>query len=42
MMFGFMTLRITVVEDGTTTPVEVDRFLFTGFDLDIAGSGYGN
>ncbi len=38
---GFMTVKITVVEQGTTTPVEVDRLLVTGFDLDIAGSGTG-
>lgn len=33
-----MDLKITVVEQGTLTPVEVDRMLITAFDLDIANS----
>ena len=31
---GSMDLRITVVAQGTTTPVEIDRLTVTGFDLD--------
>lgn len=37
--FAYMDLKITVVEQNTTTPVPVDRLLITGFDLDIAGAG---
>lgn len=36
---GSMDLRITVVAQGTTTPVEVDRLTVTGFDLDINSGG---
>ncbi|WP_296823770.1 GEVED domain-containing protein, partial [Sulfurovum sp.] len=31
---AYMDLKITVVEQGTTNPVDVDRIVFTGFDLD--------
>ncbi|MEM8721275.1 MAG: GEVED domain-containing protein [Cyanobacteria bacterium P01_G01_bin.39] len=31
---AFMDLKITVVAQGTTTPVEVDRLAISGFDLD--------
>ena len=36
---GSMDLRITVVAQGTTTPVPVDRLTVTGFDLDINSGG---
>jgi uncharacterized repeat protein (TIGR01451 family) len=34
---AYMDLRITVVEKGTTIPVQVDRLTITGFDLDTNG-----
>ena len=37
---AYMDLRITVVEKGTTTPLEVDRLTITGFDLDIGDSRF--
>ncbi len=36
---GSMDLRITVVAQGTTTPVLVDRLAVTGLDLDINDGG---
>ena len=36
---GSMDLRITVVAQGTTNPVPVDRLTVTGFDLDINAGG---
>lgn len=33
-----MDLKITVVEENTLTPIEVDRMLITAFDLDINNS----
>ncbi|MEL6813379.1 MAG: GEVED domain-containing protein, partial [Cyanobacteria bacterium J06598_3] len=33
---AYMDFRVTVVAQGTTTPVEVDRIVVTAFDLDIA------
>ena len=35
---AYMDLKFTVVEKGTTTPVEVDRILVTNFDLDRSNS----
>ncbi|MBE9066394.1 hypothetical protein IQ260_06985 [Leptolyngbya cf. ectocarpi LEGE 11479] len=35
-----MDLKITVVEKGTTIPVEVDRLIMTGFDLDQSSGGH--
>jgi hypothetical protein len=36
---GWMNATVTVVQQGTTTPVTVDRLVITGFDLDINGGG---
>ena len=33
---AFVDMRLTLVQAGTTSPVEVDRFIVTGFDLDSA------
>jgi uncharacterized repeat protein (TIGR01451 family) len=38
---AFMDLKITVVEQGTTTPIPVDRLTITGFDLDSNGVSSG-
>lgn len=35
---AFMDLKITVVQQGTSNPVEVDRITFSGFDLDTNGA----
>ena len=35
---AYMDLRITVVQQGTLTPVEVDRITFSAFDLDTNGA----
>jgi len=35
---AFMDLKITVVQQGTSIPVEVDRITFSGFDLDTNGA----
>ncbi len=34
---AFMDLKISVVQQGTSNPVEVDRITFSGFDLDTNG-----
>ena len=34
---AFIDIKFTVVQQGTLTPVPVDRIAFTGFDLDING-----
>ena len=34
---AYMDLQITVVEQGTSTPLEVDRIVFSAFDLDSSG-----
>ncbi|NKQ40760.1 MAG: hypothetical protein HF962_04235, partial [Sulfurovum sp.] len=34
---AFMDLQVSIVQQGMTTPLEVDRIVFSGFDLDTNG-----
>lgn len=36
---AFEEYQVTIVRQGTSTPVEVDRLMLTGYDLDINGGG---
>ncbi len=36
---AFEEYQITIVKQGTTTPLEVDRVMLTGYDLDINANG---